>query len=56
MKIAQHKAIEIGAPKKAHKPTPKRFWGSLAGTVSYVGDIVSSAAPSKRWSASMTPR
>ena len=41
----------VSPPPSAKKPDPKEFWGSLAGTVTYVGDIVSPAVDEKDWEA-----
>lgn len=41
----------VKPPEPAGKGEPGKFFGSLAGTVSQVGDIVSPAAPAKEWEA-----
>ncbi len=42
----------VEAPKPAKRKDPKKFFGSLAGTASHVGDIVSPAVRGKEWDAS----
>lgn len=41
----------VSPPQPERKPDPKKFLGSLAGTASYVGDIVSPAVKEKDWEA-----
>jgi prevent-host-death family protein len=41
----------IESPKPEKKHAPKAFFGSLAGTVSHVADIVSPAVSAKEWDA-----
>ena len=41
----------IESPKLEKKHAPKTFFGSLAGTASHVGDIVSPAVSAKEWDA-----
>jgi prevent-host-death family protein len=41
----------IEAPKPARKKNPRSFFGSLAGTASHVGDLVSPAASAREWDA-----
>ena len=41
--------VESPRPEKKH--APKNFFGSLAGTASHVGDIVSPAVSAKEWDA-----
>ena len=42
---------------KQTKARPKkRFFGSLTGTVSYVGDIISPSVDQREWKAAAKPR
>ena len=41
----------VESPKPDKKHGAKKFLGSLAGTASHVGDIVSPAASAKEWDA-----
>ncbi|MFH0953555.1 MAG: type II toxin-antitoxin system prevent-host-death family antitoxin [Verrucomicrobiota bacterium] len=41
----------VKAPEPGGKREPGKFFGSLAGTASYVGDIVSPAADARDWEA-----
>lgn len=46
------KVIAVVTPPKAEKKrSPREFFGSLAGTASHVGDVISPAADSKEWNA-----
>ncbi len=41
----------VEPPKPEKKKDPKKFFGSLAGTASHVGDIISPAVDEQEWDA-----
>jgi prevent-host-death family protein len=41
----------VSPPKPKPKKDPTKYFGSLAGTASYVGDIVAPAVKEKDWEA-----
>ncbi len=41
----------VEAPKPAKRKDPKKFFGSLTGTASHMGDIVAPAVREKEWDA-----
>ncbi|OQA23981.1 MAG: hypothetical protein BWY59_02379 [Verrucomicrobia bacterium ADurb.Bin345] len=52
VEITNHgKGIAVVGPITGEKKNPKQFFGSLKGTASHVGDIVSPAADAKDWDA-----
>lgn len=53
VEITNHgKTIAMVGPVKSGSKNPKKFFGSLAGTASHIGDIVSPAVDAKDWDAS----
>ena len=52
VEITNHgKTIAVVGPIKGENKNPKKFFGSLTGTASQVGDIVSPATDAKDWDA-----
>ena len=52
VEVTNHgKVIAVVESPKIEKKSPKKFFGSLAGTASHIGDILSPAIDEKEWKA-----